>query len=166
MAMATAAETSAAAFAELFERVKNWGRWGVEDQRGALNLITDAKRARAAALVRDGAAVSLAHPLPVMPGPNNFAPTRRAVLAGGDGVGEGVSSAADMTIVAPHGFAVSHLDALCHVFWNGLMYNGFPAAAMPSRGAEKNAIDVARDGIVSRGVLLDVPRWLDRAYLE
>lgn len=166
MVMAQAAETSAAAFAELFERLKNWGRWGADDQRGALNLITDAKRTRAAALVSDGVAVSLAHPLPVMPGPNNPAPSRRAVLAGGDGVGEGFSSAADMTIIAPHGFADSHLDALCHVFWNQQMYNGVPAAAMTSRGAEKNAIDVARDGIVSRGVLLDVPRRLSRDYLD
>jgi kynurenine formamidase len=166
MVTANAAEMSAAEFAELFEQVKNWGRWGADDQRGALNLITDEKRARAAALVRDGVTVSLSHPLPVMPGPNNFAPTRRAVLAGGDGVGAGFSSASDMTIVAPHGFAVSHLDALCHVFWNQQMYNGYPAAAMTSRGAEKNAIDVAASGIVSRGVVLDIPRRTGEQYLN
>lgn len=157
---------SAAEFAELFEQLKNWGRWGADDQRGALNLITAAKRARAAALVRDGVTVSAAHPLPVMPGPNNFRPSVRAVLAGGDGIADGFQSASDVTIVAPHGFAVSHLDALCHVFWNQQMYNGFRSADMTSRGADKNAIDVAREGIVSRGVLLDIPRAKGRDYLD
>jgi kynurenine formamidase len=157
---------TAAAFASLFEELKNWGRWGADDQRGALNLITPAKRAEAAALVREGATVSAAHPLPVMPGPNNFRPAARAVLAGGDVAGDGFASAADLTTVAPHGFATSHLDALCHVFWNKQMYNGYPASAMTSTGAEKNAIDVARDGIISRGVLLDIPRTHDREFLD
>lgn len=166
MATKQAAPTSAAEFQAIFDQVKNWGRWGADDQRGALNLITKDKRAAAAALVQEGHIVSTAHPLPVMPGPNNPAPVRRAVLAGGDGIADGFASAADLTIVAPHGFAVSHLDALCHVFWNGQMYNGYPAGDMTSRGAEKNAIDVAREGIVSRGVLLDIPRLLSRAFLD
>jgi kynurenine formamidase len=157
---------SAAEFAELFEQLKNWGRWGADDQRGALNLISPAIRARAAGLVQDGVTVSAAHPLPVVPGPNNFRPSVRAVLAGGDGIADGFQSASDVTIVAPHGFAVSHLDALCHVFWNQQMYNGYRASDMTSRGADKNAIDVAREGIVSRGVLLDVPRARGRPYLD
>lgn len=157
---------SAAEFAALFERLKNWGRWGADDQRGALNLITDATRARAAALVTEGVTVSAANPVPVVPGPNNFRPALRAVLAGGDVVGEGMASASDLTTIAPHGFATSHLDALCHVFWNRQMYNGYPAARMTSTGAEVCAIDVAREGIVSRGVLLDLPRLFGRDFLD
>ena len=156
---------SAAEFAALFERLKNWGRWGADDQRGALNLITNAKRAQAAALVSEGVTVRAANPIPTMPGPNNFRPALRAVLAGGDVARDGFASAPDMTAIAPHGFATSHLDALCHVFWNRQMYNGFPSARMTSSGAEVCAVDVAREGIVSRGVLLDIPRLHGRDFL-
>jgi kynurenine formamidase len=156
---------STAEFTALFEQLKNWGRWGHDDQRGALNLITPAKRVQAASLVTEGAVVNAANPLPVMPGVNNFSPSVRAVLHGGDVVGDGFSSAGDVTIVAPHGFAVSHMDALCHVFWNRQMYNGYPSAEMASSGANRNAIAEIREGVVSRGVLLDIPaldgrRWL------
>src|ERR1700726_2727086 len=108
---------SASEFSTMFEELKNWGRWGADDQRDALNLITPAKRVQAAALVTEGAVVNAANPLPTRPGPNNFSPAVRAVLTGGDVVGDGFSSAGDVTIVAPHGFATSHMDALCHVFW-------------------------------------------------
>jgi kynurenine formamidase len=165
MTTAQAAEMTAAEFAALFEQLKNWGRWGAEDERGALNLITNEKRARAAALVTEGVTVSAANPIPVMPGPNNFRPAGRAVLAGGDVAGDGFASASDMTVIAPHGFATSHIDALCHVFWNKQMYNGRPAAMMTSAGAQAGAIDVAREGIVSRGVLLDIPRLHGRDFL-
>lgn len=166
MTTAKADAMSAAEFADLFERLKSWGRWGADDQHGALNLITAAKRTRAAALVADGVTVSAAHAVPVMPGPNNFHPVYRAVLGGGDRVEGGFRSAADMTVIAPHGFAVSHLDALCHVFWNQQMYNGYASAEMTSRGAQMNGIEVAREGIVSRGVLLDIPRLQERAFLD
>jgi kynurenine formamidase len=165
MTTAQAGAVSAAEFAALFEELKNWGRWGADDQRGALNLITDARRARAAALVTEGVTVSAANPIPVLPGPNNFRPALRAVLAGGDAAGEGFASASDLTCIAPHGFATSHLDALCHVFWNRQMYNGYPAARMTSTGAEVCAVDVAREGIVGRGVLLDIPRLLGKDFL-
>src|SRR5439155_2379391 len=52
----------------------------------------------------------------------------------------------------------THLDALCHVFWQGKMYNGFDASEVGSQGARKCAITVARDGVISRGVLLDIPK--------
>jgi kynurenine formamidase len=166
MTTAQTGTITAAEFAALFEQIKNWGRWGADDQRGALNLITSEKRARAAALVTEGVTVSAANPVPVMPGPNNPRPAVRAVLGGGDVAPDGFGGAADLTIIAPHGFATSHIDALCHVFWNKQMYNGYPAAQMGSAGANRNAIDVAREGIVSRGVLLDIPRVLGRDYLS
>jgi kynurenine formamidase len=165
MVASEAREVSAAEFAAMFEELKNWGRWGTDDQRGALNLITPSKRIQAAALVTEGAVVNAANPLPVRPGPNNFSPSVRAVLHGGDVVGDGFASAGDVTIVAPHGFAVSHIDALCHVFWNRLMYNGYPAGQMASSGAERNAISEIREGVVSRGVLLDIPALDGRTSL-
>lgn len=62
-------------FAGLFERCKNWGRWGPDDQRGALNLLTPERVAAAAGLVRSGRTVSCAWPLDTQPGPDNPAPS-------------------------------------------------------------------------------------------
>jgi kynurenine formamidase len=147
---------------EIFEKVKNWGRWGPEDQAGALNLITPAKRAAAARLVRSGEIVSCARELPVHPGPENPTPALHMMVMAGDACDAtgvpGLETAMDFVGVAFHGMAVSHIDALCHVFVGGKMYNGFPASDVKSIGAMRNSIMVASEGIVSRGVLLDIPR--------
>jgi kynurenine formamidase len=147
---------------EIFEKVKNWGRWGAEDQAGALNLITASKRAAAAKLVRSGEIVSCARELPVHPNAENPTPALHMMVMAGDACDAtgvpGLETAMDFVGVAFHGMAVSHIDALCHVFVRGQMYNGFPASDVKSIGAMRNSIMVAREGIVSRGVLLDLPR--------
>jgi kynurenine formamidase len=74
--------------------------------------------------------------------------------------------AMDWVGIAFHGLATSHVDALCHVFVNGRMYNGFAASEVKSTGAQRNDVMAARDGIVSRGVLLDVPRLRGVDWLE
>ncbi len=155
---------------QLFESVKNWGRWGPDDERGALNYITPARRAEAAKLVRDGEAVSCALELPTTPGPGNPSPAQHHMVMAGDAPeGSGVphlETALDYIGVACHGMATSHIDALCHVFVRGRMYNGFPAADVKSTGALRNSIMAARDGIATRGVLLDVPRLRGVPWLE
>lgn len=154
---------------EIFESVKSWGRWGDDDQAGALNLITDEVRRRAAAAVRHGRAVSCSRNLPVDPAPDNPHPALHMMVAGGDDclVPEiGLESTSDFVGIAFHGMASSHLDALCHVLRNGQMYNGYPASQVKSTGAKKNSVMCAKDGIVSRGVLLDVPRTLGVDWLE
>lgn len=153
-----------------FEAVKNWGRWGAEDQRGALNYITPAKRAAAAGLVREGEVVSCALELAVTPSPENPTPAQHMMVMAGDaqeasGV-PGLSMSLDFIGVAFHGMAVSHIDALCHVFVDGKMYNGFSAGDVKSIGAMRNSVMAARDGIVSRGVLLDIPRLRGVGWLE
>ncbi|HZP46574.1 MAG TPA: cyclase family protein [Candidatus Binataceae bacterium] len=144
-----------------FEKIKNWGRWGAEDQRGALNFITAAKRAAAAKLAKSGEIVSCALPLATKSGPDNPQPVQHMMLH----VGPPVASL-DYFAIAPHGFAFTHLDALCHVFWEGKMYNGFSARKVGRFGARKCAIDVTRDGIATRGVLLDIPKVRQVDYLE
>jgi kynurenine formamidase len=157
---------------EIFETVKSWGRWGADDQAGALNLITPAKRIAAARLVRTGEVVSLARELPVQPSPENPTPALHMMVVAGDACGpeahgvEGLETAMDFVGVAFHGMAVSHIDALCHVAVNGRMYNGFPMSDVKSIGALRNSIHVAKEGIVSRGVLLDVPRLRGVPWLE
>lgn len=154
----------------LFESVKNWGRWGPDDERGALNYISAEKRAAAARLVRDGEAVSCALEFPVAPGPDNPTPAQHHMVIAGDAPeASGVphlETALDYIGIAFHGMATSHIDALCHVFVRGQMYNGFPAADVKSTGAARNSIMAARDGIVSRGVLLDIPRLRGVPWLE
>jgi kynurenine formamidase len=144
-----------------FEKIKNWGRWGAEDQRGALNFITPGKRAAAARLVKAGEIVSCALPLATQSGPDNPQPVQHMMLH----VGAPVASL-DYFAIAPHGFACTHLDALCHVFWEGKMYNGFSAREVGRFGARKCAIDVTREGIATKGVLLDIPLVKRVDFLE
>lgn len=149
------------------EELRNWGRWGPEDERGALNLITDEARAAALQLIQDSTVVSCALPLPVLPAPDNFRPVEHHMLRGGDVASrEGLSFSADYFAIAPHGMATTHLDALCHVFSNGKMYNGFDQSEVRSSGAMKNSIMSGQDGIVGRGVLLDIPGLKHVDWLE
>jgi kynurenine formamidase len=146
----------------IFEKINNWGRWGKEDERGALNYITPAKRAAAAKLAQAGETVSCSLPLSTETSPDNPQPVQHMMLHVGP---PGVASL-DYFGIAPHGMAFTHLDALCHVFWEGKMYNGFSHKEVGRFGAKKCAIDVTRDGIVSRGVLLDIPKAKKVDYLE
>jgi kynurenine formamidase len=153
--------------ARMFEELKNWGRWGADDERGTLNLITAAKTKAALALARDGVTVSCALPLPVAPAPENPRPVAHMMLRAGDAVPEtGLAFTADYFGIASHGMATSHLDALCHVVSNGKVYNGFDKSEVRSDGAQKLSIMSGKDGLVSRGVLLDLPGLRGKEWLE
>jgi kynurenine formamidase len=153
--------------AELLESVSNWGRWGRDDERGALNYITDEKRAAAARLVQTGATVSLSLPLATRPARDNPTPVTHLMIRSGEiGHPLGSSGCADYFAIEPHGLATTHLDALCHHFWRGKMYNGFALSEVDFQGAHKCAIDVARDGVIGRGVLLDIPRIRQLEWIE
>ena len=153
----------------VFERVKNWGRWGADDENGALNLITPGKRREGAAAVITGETVSCARELAVRPSIENPSPALHMMIQGGDDCvipGVGLEAAMDFVGVAFHGMATTHIDALCHVFVDGRMYNGFAATEVKSTGARRGSIMCARDGIASRGVLLDVPRTLGVEWID
>jgi kynurenine formamidase len=158
---------TAARAAELFERSKRWGRWGDDDERGALNLLTAERVQRAAGLVRSGDVVSCGRELPVVAAADNPTPALHHMLMAGDVAGGvGLQASADFVGVSFHGMAVSHIDALCHVFVDGQMYNGFPATDVTSLGAKRNSIAAAFGGIAGRGVLLDIPRLRGVEWLE
>jgi kynurenine formamidase len=169
----TAAPAVDAAWIErTFEETKNWGRWGDDDQRGALNLITPERVAAAATLVREGAHISCALDLDTVGSAENPAPAQHHMLIAGDATDEpllpGLEQTTDYISVACHGAAVSHLDALCHMAVRGLMYNGVPVSEVRSTGARHLAVTAIASGICSRGVLLDVPaargvEWLGGA---
>ncbi len=145
--------------------LSNWGRWGADDQLGALNLITPAKRVAAARLVQTGRTVSMARDMTVstLPNPDEADANRAPVLVGS------VRSVFDINVqggffweryeIEYHGSLVSHLDALCHVAYNGKVYNGFDFEAVASRedGCTQLGVINAKDGLVTRGVLVDLP---------
>lgn len=146
------------------QSLSNWGKWGPEDQSGTLNYVTAEKRARAAALVREGHVVSISLPLATTPGPENPRPVEHYMLATGDT--PGATGSMDYVGAAYHGMTVSHIDALCHIFYQGKMYNGFSAAEVRADGAHKNAIDNALTKVVGRGVLLDIPQAKGKEWLD
>lgn len=136
-----------------FESCSNWGRWGADDSAGTINLITPEKRREAAGLVRSGRNVSLAFPLNTQGGPGNWNPAQHFLR-----YGPGFSM--DYIGMYYHGYATTHIDALCHIFWQGKMWNGKAAAEqMTTEGAKSAAVDAWANGITTRGVLIDIPRF-------
>ena len=132
--------------------LSNWGRWGDQDERGALNLITPEVTAAAAATVRSGRTVSCSRTLDTRPSADNPLPVAHHMTGTAtEGMG------ADYFAISPHGFSTSHLDALCHIFHEGKLYNGYPAETVTAHGATKLGIHQLHAGIVTRGVLLDIP---------
>jgi kynurenine formamidase len=156
-------------FDALFESVKNWGRWGPDDLLGTLNYITPERVRAAAALVRSGRQVSMSIPINTVAGPDNPNPAIHFVSQGHDvDIGShGVRFGLDFMGMACHGDCHSHVDALCHISYKGLTYNGKPAAeVMPSTGATTLDINSYQRGLVGRGVLLDLPRFRGVKWLE
>ena len=156
-----------------FTSLSNWGRWGEDDQRGCLNLVTPAKGKQAAALVQDGTPVSCTRPIVTDITPDTTHQVQRHMVDSGEGrdtdpperrlVRRGASEFIGMVF---HGQTITHIDALSHYSWQGKLYNGKPASLITSReGAQTHSIEPACDGIVTRGVLLDIPKVTGVSWL-
>ncbi|WP_432025945.1 cyclase family protein [Streptomyces sp. 1222.5] len=165
---AAARPLSAAAFRDLYRRLRERAPADGEHRRGALDLITPERVVAAAAEVRSGRTVSLAAPVETRPGPDSPEPATHRMTAPTDREGHehGLYFARDRFAMNVHGDVDSHLDALCHVMFDGELYDGVPAGTVTPDGAGTLTVDLVRDGIVGRGVLLDIPRlrgvpWLD-----
>jgi kynurenine formamidase len=155
---------SAEEFDALFRTVSTWGRWGDDDERGALNLLAPERVAAAARLVRDGVTVTLSWPLDTTPAADNPHPADHHMTAfGGDGP---LSLAKDYVGVDFHNDTHTHIDALSHVGYEGSLYNGKPVDAVTASGAAAESIEALKDGLVGRGVLLDIPRLRAAPWLE
>lgn len=142
--------------------LSNWGRWGKDDQRGTLNLVTPGRRRKALALAKEGAAVSLSHPYLEQRAEDATSPFGHEIL-GLEPAGPFVS---DRFTIAYHGYAHSHMDALCHMSHEGRMYNGVPRSEVTAAGCARLAIANFSSGIVARGVLIDIARLKGVEYLE
>jgi kynurenine formamidase len=149
----------------LMTELSNWGRWGKDDELGTLNLITAAKRKEAATMVKEGYPVSLAHDLLKDKAEDNFSPFTQTVQPQPANY-SGTGFALDSYSVSYHGFAHTHMDALWHGNYQGKMYNGFPIDTITEAGGSKDSILVAKRGIFTRGVLMDIPKLKGVDYLE
>jgi kynurenine formamidase len=148
---------------EWMTELSNWGRWGQDDQLGAINLITPQKRLEAVALVKEGVSVSLARDPEKEKAVDNPSPYEHVMFRTGlDNSG----SAMDTYKVSYHGLAHTHLDSLAHVFYQGKMYNGFSQKEVTEMGAGKLDIHNLKNGVLTRGILIDIPRLKGVPYLE
>ena len=163
-----AALLTPAGFDALFRRLRDATGRGPDDRRGALNNLTPAHVLAAAGEVRSGRTVSLAAPIETVASRDNPEPCRHALTGevGDRTVTPGLHFAMDRLAMNVHGNADSHIDALCHVIYDGSLYNGVDPGTVTAAEGTVLSIDVARDGIVGRGVLLDVPRVRGVPWLE
>ena len=138
--------------------LSNWGRWGQDDQIGALNLITPAKRKQAASLVKEGFSVSMASDADTVKAVDNPNPYELKMLTIGS----------DEIAVNYHGIAHTHLDSLAHINDKGVFFNGYKPDAdkVLKQGHVKNSIHNVKNGILTRGILIDIPRLKGVPYLE
>jgi hypothetical protein len=166
---ATATKVSGSEFEQIFESVKNWGRWGPDDELGTLNYITPEKVRAAAALVRSGRRVSMAIPINRVSGPDNPQQALLLVVQGHDVLVDGskVRFGLDWLGMAAHGDCHTHVDALCHLSYDGVTYNGRPAQdVLRTDGATEQDVAAYHQGVVGRGALLDIPKLRGVKWLE
>jgi kynurenine formamidase len=155
-----------AEFRALYDRLRAQLPWGPDDRRGGLNYLGPAEITAAAAEVRLGRHVSLEFPVGHRVSADNPDPAQLRMVASPGADSDGLAFAADRIAMNIHGDADSHIDALCHVSFDGVLYNGVPASAVTAAGASELSITTAADGIAGRGVLLDVPRSRGVRWLE
>jgi Putative cyclase len=150
--------------------LSNWGRWGKDDERGALNLVTPQKEVQAARLVKDGVTVSLAHFASLEKAEDNFnfGETRHEMFRV-DPKTHVPAFALDSISFGIHDGTNSHLDALCHYRlqkdgqW--VVFNGHPQE-LDEKGCKADGMDRMGPGIFTRGILVDIPLMKGVDYLE
>jgi kynurenine formamidase len=155
-------------FRALFDEVCNWGRWSQRPERGALNHLTPERVIAAARLVRSGVTVSLSLPLDTHPRIDNPEPAdHHMTMLPNQDIGSGsVRFSKDYVGMDYHNEGHSHIDAFSHVAYEGRFYDGQPEESVTAEGAAAGTIEVLRNGLVGRGVLLDIPRLRGVPWLE
>ena len=157
----TATETTKAQVDKWMTELSNWGRWGKADQIGTLNLITPQKRKQALGLVKDGLSVSLAHTIDKEKAADNPRPLGQEMTLDAGG------HAMDLYTIWYHGSVITHIDSLCHYSFDGKIFNGFERSAIaPGPGCPSNGIENHKAGIMTRGIIVDLPRLKNVPYLE
>ncbi|WP_393075843.1 cyclase family protein [Streptomyces sp. LN704] len=166
--MRTSDELSEAEFRSLHRHLRAVAP-GASTPRGTLDTISEEQVLAAVAEVRSGRTISLAAPVETRTEPDDADPAEHRLTAPPDGkpVPSGLDFARDRFAMNVHGDVDSHLDALCHVIYDGTLHGGIPATdALSPDGSSALSVELARDGIVGRGVLLDIPRLYGLSWLE
>ena len=161
-------EMSLSEFDELLKKTRRWGEFGDADQTGAINLITPEKRITAAAEVQVGRAISLANPISKTATGDFVVPLAHETfvfppIAGPDSP---EVAAGDIFTINYHGALHSHMDGVSHFGWEGQLYNGFPFAPGDQGFAKVGLEHIAKKGIFTRGVLVDLPSLYGIESLE
>ena len=134
---------------------------------GAVNLITPQKRKAALGTVREGMSYSMARDAETKEAVDNPAPIVRKTTRTGASVAKtGIASTSDTLFISYHGMAHTHMDSLCHIVYNGKVYNGYSSDIVTENGATKNSIIKFKNGIITRGVLMDMARYKGVDWLE
>ncbi len=161
-------------FDAAIKKFKRWGKWGPEDEYGAMNFITPQIVLEASRLVRKGKIFSLALNFdekgpqrPELPG-GRFNTIHTMLATGTDaitGKQDPFAQYSDDIVTMPLQCG-TQLDGLSHAFFQGKMWNGYSASLVDSTGAAKNSIDKMKEKMIGRGVLLDLPRALGVDFLK
>lgn len=159
---------------EYFNSLNNWGRWGNKDQLGTINLITPEKRLKAIGLAKKGITVSLARPIVAEPSADAAIPPVHYMIESGEGWDDTpgkrdlpIRATSDFISMIFHGFVITHVDSLNHIFHGDKMYNGWPAHLVKtSGGGATGSVDLIKDGVLTRGVLLDMPALKGVDYMQ
>ena len=139
----------------------NFGRWGPEDERGTLNLLTPEIVKSAMGLVKNGKVYSLGARV----GPTGPKAIRRNKSWHLVTVHNPPGRTEADDVLVTHCHASTHIDALSHVWYDDQLYNGHPGSSVSRWGAEKCSIDGVR-WVVGRGILLDIPALKGVDHLE
>jgi len=158
-----------------FDTLSNWGRWGEDDQHGTLNFLTQEKTKQAVSLVQEGTTVSCSRTVTWTPEADHMSTPLHFMLESGEGWASGdkvtnrpSQASTDFFGMAFHGYHITHMDSLAHFFWQGKMYNGRPTHLVSTGlGATVESIELAGEGVATRGVLVDAPMirgvdWIER----
>jgi hypothetical protein len=129
-------------FDRMFTELSNWGRWGSGDQLGTINLVTPAKIRQSGRRPRE---VRIAQSFALQMGPDLMSDTIHFNY---------------------HGYVTSHIDALCHFEYKGRLYNNTPTTTNTEKGCGKLGIEALKAGVITRGILIDIPRLRGVPYLE
>ncbi|HCG90447.1 MAG TPA: hypothetical protein DEZ08_01220 [Dehalococcoidia bacterium] len=158
----------------MMESLSNWGKWGPDDQRGCLNYITDTVTKNASKLIKTGTTVSCSRPITTESASDVTYQVQRFMVDSGEGRTHddqerqiNRKGAAEFIGMVFHGQSITHIDALSHYSWKGLMYNGVSSDMVTSKeGAQSHSIENISNGIITRGVLLDIAKLKNKPWLD
>jgi kynurenine formamidase len=163
-AAADAGPLDAATIDRWMTELSNWNRWGKDDERGTVNLMTDETRKRALATVKEGVTVSLSRDADAVKSADNGTPLGLSMVAT---AADPDPFAMETLTITFHGAAYTHMDALSHMYYKGRTYNGVAKERVVSKaGAEVLTVTAFKRGFIGRGVLMDIPRLKGVPYLE